>query len=60
MKNLYFLITYHPSIMVQWLGVGGQNEQTPTDTIHWMSIMTQLWMNLNCNNTWFHLWESIL
>jgi hypothetical protein len=45
--------------MVQWLGAGGQNEQTAaaSTTIHWMSVMTQLWMNINCNNnTWFHLW----
>jgi hypothetical protein len=28
-EKSYFLITYHPSIIVQWLGMGGQNEQTP-------------------------------
>jgi hypothetical protein len=24
-------------------------------TIHWMPIITQLWMNLNWVNIWFHL-----
>ncbi len=31
----------------------GHNEPAPT--IHWMTIITHVWMNLNWVNIWFHL-----
>jgi hypothetical protein len=35
----------------------GHSEPAPTHqpTIHWMPVFTQLWMNLNWVNIWFHL-----
>jgi hypothetical protein len=38
----------------------GQSEPAPTSAIiHWMPIMTQLWMNFFLVNIWFHLGDPL-
>jgi len=46
--QVHFLQLAKPPAQPEWTG----NHQR---TIHWMVIMTQLWMNLNWVNIWFHL-----
>jgi hypothetical protein len=35
--------------------LGPQRTSTHEPTIHWMTVITRLWMNLNRVNMWFHL-----
>jgi hypothetical protein len=40
--------------------IGPQWTSTHQCTIHWMPVITQLWMNLNWVNIWFHLVPNYL
>jgi hypothetical protein len=54
-------LAHHP--MQQGLAIfnqTGQSEPAPTSAIiHWMPIMTQLWMNFFLVNIWFHLGDPL-
>jgi hypothetical protein len=50
----FFLFRHFPSL---FLSQDSRPQWTSTHqgTIHWMPVITQLWMNLNWVSTWFHL-----
>jgi hypothetical protein len=58
--NLHFILHYSCAEVFQ--APCGRSQWTSTHQciIHWMSIITQLWMNLNRVNIWFHHLSSIL
>ncbi len=51
-----FLSSFRVSSVLAWVSFW-QPQWTSTHqrTIHWMLVITQLWMNLNWVNIWFHL-----
>jgi len=53
------LSLYGHDLFLSWWGwcgaIGSWGTRTHQCTINWMPVITQLWMNLNWVNIWFHL-----